>query len=78
MDPQTDLVYHNRYVEVTVFDTAFRFVPSISLLVFDKHMTMQRLFLYGYPKEEGHHLISRVFTPGRKLKIFNPYHRAHS
>lgn len=75
MDPQTDLVYHNRFVEVTVFDGAVRFVPSISLLVFDKHMTMQRLFLYGFPKEEGLHLICHVFTPGRKLKIFNPYHR---
>ncbi|KAJ3268499.1 hypothetical protein HDV01_002702 [Terramyces sp. JEL0728] len=75
MDPTIDKVYEGKVLEVTIFERAFTYVPSIHVLIFDCNKSMQRLFIYGHPREVGLNLISEVYLPGTKLKIFNPYFR---
>ncbi|KAJ3317286.1 hypothetical protein HDV06_001806 [Boothiomyces sp. JEL0866] len=75
MDPTIDHVYEGKVLEVTIFERAVGYVPSIHLLIFDCNQSMQRLFIYGHPREVGLNLISEAYLPGTKLKIFNPYFR---
>ncbi|KAJ3252955.1 hypothetical protein HK103_001054 [Boothiomyces macroporosus] len=75
MDPTMDRIYDGKFINVTIFERAVSYLPSISLLILDSDYSMQRMYIYGHPREVGLDLVTKAYLPGRKMTIFNPYFR---
>ena len=75
MDPNKDHVYHGYVLSITIVEEAYHWTPSIHLVVEDEHLDCENMAIYGFPENQGKHLINDVFTIGSKMDVINPYLR---
>ena len=75
MNPTVDRVYDGHVLSVTIIEEACSWHPSIHLVVEDEHLDCERMFIYGFPDEQGEYLTGKVFGIGSRMNIINPYLR---
>jgi TPR repeat protein len=75
LNPTKDHVYNEYVLFVTIIGEAYSWSPSIHIVVEDEHYDCTKICVYGFPEDQGKHLISKVFTIGSKMHIINPYLR---
>jgi len=75
MHPKKDHVYNGYVLSVTIIEQAYSWTPSIHLVIEDQHFDCKKMCVYGFPEDQGEHLISQVFAIGSKMHIINPYLR---
>jgi hypothetical protein len=75
MHPKKDHVYDGYVLSVTIIEQAYSWIPSIHLVIEDQHFDCKKICVYGFPEDQGEHLISQVLTIGSKMHIINPYLR---
>jgi tetratricopeptide (TPR) repeat protein len=75
MNPTKDQVYNGYVLSVTIIEEAYSWTPSIHLVIEDENFDCERMLIYGFPKEGGEYLISKMYTIGSKMHVINPYLR---
>jgi hypothetical protein len=75
MDPTKDQVHEGHVLSVTIIEEASSWAPSIHLVIEDEHLDCERMFIYGFPEDQGEYLTNKVYTIGSKMTIINPYLR---
>ncbi|CAF1230317.1 unnamed protein product [Rotaria sordida] len=75
MNPTRDHIYSGYVLSVTIIDATHSWTPSIHLVIEDENLDCERIGIYGFTKEQGEYLTSKVYTIGSKMNIINPYLR---
>ncbi len=75
MNPAKEHVYNGYVLSVTIIEKAYSSIPSIQIIIEDENLDCERMYIYGFPKEQSEYLINKVYTNGNKMHIINPYLR---
>ncbi|CAF1195786.1 unnamed protein product, partial [Rotaria sordida] len=75
MNSTRDHIYSGYVLSVAIIDATHSWTPSIHLVIEDENLDCERIGIYGFTKEQGEYLTSKVYTIGSKMNIINPYLR---